>query len=234
MAFAGAHEQPLATVLFTSPLSEKALYQLRAAACQHTSLDLHAVVQLRVVQDLHDRVDRTSLGIIGAVDQAFYTRVDQCAGAHGTRLNCSKQLAVSEAMVTNESTRCAQGDDLGMGGGIVAGEIAIPPPGNNAAVADNDCAHGNFSGLQRPLTGSDRFFHEQFVIGERRGVSRQSLVVGQSCSRNRELRYPLTIVAGRKTNARPRKRPMGQGLKAGEAQHGHCLGRAAAVAVRAS
>jgi hypothetical protein len=161
-----------------------------------------------MVQDLHDRVDRTRLGIIGAVDQASYPRVDQGTRAHGARLNCSKQLAVSEAMVTNDSTRFAQGHDLGMGGWIMAGEIAIPASGDDPAVADNDCAHGDFARLERPLSGTESFLHEKFVAGERRAVSRQSLVVGQGCSRNLELQFPDHNCSG-KEDERPgvAKRP---------------------------
>ena len=57
-------------------------------------------------------MDRTSLGIIGPVNQAFDAGVYRRPRAHRARFNCSKQLAVSQTMVTDVCTGFAQGDDF--------------------------------------------------------------------------------------------------------------------------
>src|SRR5215469_2671562 len=98
----------------------------------------------------------------------------QRSGTHRARLNCSKQLAVSEAMVTNDGTGFAQCDDLGVGGGVVAHQIAVPTVRKDVAVADYNGAYGHFSHLQSALRVPQGFLHEEFV----RTVSRQWSVVG--------------------------------------------------------
>ena len=116
-----------------------------------------------MVQDLHDGVNRSRLGIIRAVDQAFDTRVHQGSGTHRARLNCSKQFAVAEAMVTNDCTGRAQSDDFGVSSGVVVGEIAIPAAGDDLALADDDGADGNLSGFEGALGGGEGLKHEEFV-----------------------------------------------------------------------
>jgi hypothetical protein len=162
--------------LLAFPLGpEERLQQLGASACQHAAFDLRAVVQLRVVQDLHNGVDCTRLRIVSAVDQTLYARMYQRSGTHRARLNCSKQLAVSETMVTNDGTGFAQCDDLGVRGGVLARKIAVPAVRKDVAVADHNGAYGHFSHLQSAPRVPQGFQHEEFV-----GVivSRRSSVVG--------------------------------------------------------
>jgi hypothetical protein len=99
----------------------------------------------------------------------------QRSGTHRARLNCSKQLAVSETMVTNDGTGFAQGDDLGVSGRVVARKIAVPAVRKDVAVADHNGAYGHFSHLQSAPRVPQGFQHEEFV-----GVivSRRSSVVG--------------------------------------------------------
>lgn len=108
-------------------------------------------------------MDGARLRIIGAVDQALESGVNQSAGAHRARLNCNKQLAALQAMVTESSTGFAQGDDLGVGGGIGVCEVTVVASADDLSAAHNDCAYGDFSRFQRPLRGSESFFHEKFV-----------------------------------------------------------------------
>jgi hypothetical protein len=121
------------------------------------------MVQTGVIQYLHRRMDGARLRVIGAVDQALEPGVNQSAGAHRTRLNCNKQLAAFQSMVTESCTGFAQGDYLGVGGGIGVANVAVAAPANDLSAAHNDCAYGDFSRSQRPLSGSESFFHEKFV-----------------------------------------------------------------------
>jgi hypothetical protein len=83
-------------------------------------------------------------------------------------------------MVTHDGTGLAKGDDLGMGGGIVAGKIPVPALGNDFAVANDDGSDWDFSHLERTLGGAERGFHVEFVGSPLRVVARRSLVVGQN------------------------------------------------------
>jgi len=112
-------------------------------------------------------------GVVGSVDQALDSGMNQRAGAHCARLNCNKQFALSQTMVTQRGTRLAQSDDFGVARGIGVGDIAIPSASDDVALVDDDCAHGNFSRVERALGGAEGFFHQEFV-----GSGRWSLVVG--------------------------------------------------------
>jgi hypothetical protein len=139
------------------------LQHFGAAAGQDSAANLNLVVQLRMIQDLHHRMHGPGLGIVRAIYQAPDAGMYQCARAHRARLNCNKQLAGFETMVTNGCTGLAQGDDLGVGCGVVVGDVAIPSPADDLAVAYDDGAHWNFSGFESALGTAERFFHPDFV-----------------------------------------------------------------------
>jgi hypothetical protein len=145
------------------PLAKESLQHIPTAACQHASLDLHSMVQLRVVEHLHHRVDRTSLGIVGTIHQPLDTRVNQGSRAHGARLNCSKQITVSQSMVAQDGARFTQGSDLGVRSWVSARQVAIPPLCDHTAFANHDRSHGHLARLQRALRRTESLFHEQFV-----------------------------------------------------------------------
>jgi len=134
---------------------------------------------LRVVQDLHDGMDCTRLRVVSAVDQTLYTRMHQRSGTHRARLNCSKQLAVPEAMVTNDGTGFAERDDLGMGGGVVARQIAVPAMRENYTVADHNGSHRHFSYFQSALRVAKGFLHKEFVGGQKNVDRRWSVGFAQ-------------------------------------------------------
>lgn len=147
-----------------APASEKFLNQFSALPGQNSAANLDFMIQLRVIQHLHDRTNRTGFGIIRSVDQAANPCVHHCSGAHGTRFNCSKEVALAQTMVTNVCSGFAQRDDLGMRRGIGIADIAVPPPADDLAVADYNGSHWNFSRFQRTLRRSQGFPHPEFVV----------------------------------------------------------------------
>ena len=153
----GQRTQRLATV------SKERLQQLRATACQDAAADFYFMVQLRVIQHLHYRMHCARFGIIGAVDQALDPSVHHGSGAHWARFNCSKQVTVFEAMVTDVCTRFTQGDDLCMRGGIGVADVAVPSAANDFSGAHYHCTHGDFAGFKGALCGAQGFLHPQFV-----------------------------------------------------------------------
>jgi hypothetical protein len=44
---------------------------------------------------------RSGLGVLGAVNQTPDTGVHYCSGAHGARLNGHKQIAASQAVISD-------------------------------------------------------------------------------------------------------------------------------------
>jgi hypothetical protein len=111
----------------------------------------------------------------------------QCPCAHGTRFNCSKEFAVSQAVVAQVGTGLAEGNDFGVGGGVRVGEVAIPASAHDLTAMNHDSAHGDLARFQGALGGAEGFFHPKFVRGRER-----SLVVGH---------WLLVVVTGVK--ARP-------------------------------
>ena len=87
------------------------------------------------------------------------------ASAHGARLNCSKQFAVPQAMVTEVCTGFAQGHDLGMGRGVGIGEVAVPSAADDLVIANDDGANRDLAHFKRTLGAAQGFFHPEFVGG---------------------------------------------------------------------
>ena len=86
-----------------------------------------------------------------------------CSRAHGARLNCSKQIAASETVITEVPSGLAKRDDFGVGGRVVVGEVAIPSAADDAAVADYDRPYGNFAGFEGALGAAQSLLHPEFV-----------------------------------------------------------------------
>jgi len=124
------------------------------------------MVRAWVVHDLHHRVHGAGFGVVRAVNQAPNAGVNQRARAHRARLNCSKQIAVSQAMVADRGTRFAQGNHLGVSGRVGIGDVAIESMANDLAIVNDHCADGDFSGLKRTLRGTQGFLHPEFVHGK--------------------------------------------------------------------
>ena len=110
------------------------------------------------LSSLKDGIEQATQ-VIKAADAGMNRR----SRAHGARLNCSKQLAVAEPVVTEASSHLAQRDDFGMSGRIAIGEVAVPSSPHHAPGAHHDCSHRHFARLQRALGAAQGFFHPQLV-----------------------------------------------------------------------
>jgi hypothetical protein len=137
------------TVLSTA--LKKRLHHLCATARQNAAANFYLMVQLRMIHNLNHRMYCASFGIVRAVDQAFDPSLHQRPGAHRARLNCNKQFAVSQAMVTNYPARLAQRQNLRMCRWVAIGDVAIPSTSDDLPAADNHCAYGDFAGFESAL-----------------------------------------------------------------------------------
>jgi len=102
----------------SAPAPEELLHHFRTTPGQDACTNLRAMVQFRVVQDMHYRMNRAGLGIVCAVHQTPDARVNQGSRAHCARFNCGKQVALAQAMVADRGSRLAQSHDLSVGGWI--------------------------------------------------------------------------------------------------------------------
>ena len=143
--------------------SKERLQKLCATARQHASTYFHSMIQHVVIQHLHDGMDRACFGIVGAVDQAFQPCVDYCAGTHGAWLDCRKQIALFQTVVSNRRTGVTQRHHLGVSRWIAISDITVPATTHNFPVAHHDCAYRNFPRFKCALRRAERFFHKQFI-----------------------------------------------------------------------
>jgi hypothetical protein len=121
------------------------------------------MIQAGVIDHLENRMDGSSLWVVGTIHQAAEASMHGRSRAHRARLNCSKQFAVAEPMIPQASSRLAQGHDFGMCGGVVIAEVAIPSPSYDASFAHHDGSNRHLACLQCALRAAKGFFHPKFV-----------------------------------------------------------------------
>jgi|HubBroStandDraft_6_1064221.scaffolds.fasta_scaffold242716_2 hypothetical protein len=137
------------------------------------------MIQTGVIHHLQNRMDAACLRVIGTVHQAAEAGVNCRSRTHGARLNCSKQFAVDEPVVTDVSSRLAQRHDFSVSGWIAVGEVAIPSSSNHAPLAHRDRTHRHFASLERAPGAAESFLHPKFV---RRKLVRGKFVSGRQFS----------------------------------------------------
>ncbi len=131
------------------------------------------MIQAGVIRHSQNRMDGACLRVVGAIHQAAHSSMNRRSRAHGARLNCSKQFAVAQPVITEVSARFAQGHDFSMRGRIAIGEVAIPSSSNYASFTHHDRSHWHFACLQCTLSAAQGFLHPQLV---RRELARRRLV----------------------------------------------------------
>ena len=108
-------------------------------------------------------VDCAGFKIVRTVYEALNPGMKNRPRAHRARLNCNKELAVGQTMVTDSDTGFAQRDDLGMRGRIGIDDVAIPSSAYDLLVTNDHRAHRNFPDLQSTLGTAEGFFHPEFI-----------------------------------------------------------------------
>jgi hypothetical protein len=154
-------------------LPKKLLQNLRRTSCQHSTPYVHLMIQTGVIHHLQNRMDGACLRVVGSIHQPPDARMNCRSRAHGARLNCSKQFAVAQPVVTDVSSRLAQSYDLSVCGWILVGEVAIPSSSHHAPGAHHNGSHRHFARLQCALRTPEGFFHPELI---RRTPDRRTLI----------------------------------------------------------
>ena len=123
------------------------------------------MIQARVIHHLQNRMDGACLRVVGTIHQTADAGMNCRSRAHSARLNCSKQVAVDEPVVTEVSSCLAQRHDFSVSGWIAVGEVAIPSSSNHTPFANHDRSHWHFARLQRALGAAESFLYPKFVRG---------------------------------------------------------------------
>lgn len=122
--------------------------------------DFHLMVEARVGKDFKAGADGATLRIVGAVDQARDTRLDDGARAHAARLDGDVKRGAGETIVAEKAGGLAKRDDFGVGGGIIVANRAIARTDEDFTVVDEHGANGNLASGGGRTGFRKRFLHE--------------------------------------------------------------------------
>jgi len=136
--------------MLSAALAEEVGEQRAALFGEQAGGDFDAVVKLRVVDDGEYGAAGAGLGVGRGVDEACDAGVEDGAGAHGAGFEGDVEGAAGgvlrQAVVGEVARGLAQGDDLGVGGGVVVAEDAVLAAGDDLVLVDDDRADGDLAG----------------------------------------------------------------------------------------
>ena len=111
-------------------------------------------------------------GVGGGVDEAGDAGVEDRSGAHGAGFEGDVEGAVFEAVVVEVEAGLAEGDDLGVGSGIVVAEDSVLAAADDLVLMDDDGAYRDLAICLGVVGFCDCFAEEGFVVFVRRGHCR--------------------------------------------------------------
>jgi len=122
-------------------------------------VNLHLVIELRMIEDREHRAGGACFGVGGGEDEAVEAGVDHGSGAHGAGLKRDIERAAEETIVT-ECGRCfAHGDDLGVGCWVCVAQDAVLASSDDCSVMNHDGANGDFAGRLGEASLRERGLH---------------------------------------------------------------------------
>ena len=124
---------------------KKILQQRTAFGLQHPALHAGLMVQLGVGKQIDDASRRTGLRIVRTKYDFFQARMQHRASAHGAGFERDVELAIGQAVIAQPGRRSAQGNHLGVGGGVVRAHRMIAAGGNHFTVAHHHRTHRHFA-----------------------------------------------------------------------------------------
>jgi hypothetical protein len=131
--------------LLAAPLEKKVGEHLAALFGQEAGDDLNFVVELRVVHNGENRAAGSGFGVGCSVDEAGDAGVEDGSGTHGTGFERGVEGAVFEAVVFECAASFAEGDYLGVGGGVAVAEDTVLASADDFVLVDYDCAYRDFA-----------------------------------------------------------------------------------------
>jgi len=109
----------------SATLGEERLEDGSALCGEDSGDDVHLMVEARMGEDFEAGADSAAFGIVGAVDEARDTGLDDGAGAHAARLDSDVQRGVGEAIVAEKAGGFAKDNHFRVGGGIIVANRAV-------------------------------------------------------------------------------------------------------------
>src|SRR4051794_13655469 len=152
---------------YGSPARREEVRQQRGALeRQQAAVDLRAVVEPRLAQHVHHGAGGAGLRVGRPVDDPRDPGEHDRPRAHGAGLERHVEHAVEHAPGSEAARGFAQGEDLGVRGGV-ATQLALVAPGpDDLALVHDHRADRHVVVLQRPLGLAEGQAHEVLVLGE--------------------------------------------------------------------
>jgi len=136
---------------------EKGLEQGSGLFGQDAGSDFDLVVEFGAGEDFKTGTEGAAFWIVGCIDETRDAGLDDCAGAHGTRLEGYVQGCFRQAIICELLCCFAQDHDFGMSSRVAVADGAIAAARQDFAAINQHGADGDFAGFG----GGARFFECQ-------------------------------------------------------------------------
>ncbi len=144
----------------SSTFGEERLDHGGAVGDEDAGRDFYMMIEARVGEHFEAGAEGAAFGVVGAVDEARDTRLDDGACAHAAGLNSNVERSIGEAVVAEQAGGFAEYDDFGVGGGVAVADGAVAGASDDLAVMDEDRADGDFAACRCGAGFSECFLHE--------------------------------------------------------------------------
>ncbi len=145
--------------LLAKELGEK----LAALIGQDARDDFATMIEPRVAEELIKRLNRAGFGVGRAVNNGRYPRLDDCSGAHRTRLERDVQHTITESPIIKCRSGLRDSQHFGVSGWVVKLFSLIASGGDHPFAMHDDCPDGNFAGGLRGGSVLQRLLHPKLV-----------------------------------------------------------------------
>ena len=131
----------------SSAFSEERLEDGTAVGSEDAGGDFYLVVDAQVGEDFEARANGATFGIVGAIDDARDTRLNDGAGAHAAGLDSDVERGVRESVIAEKAGSLAEDYNFGVGGRVAIADSAVAGTSEDLAVVDEDSADRDFAGF---------------------------------------------------------------------------------------
>jgi hypothetical protein len=139
---------------------EKILKQGDGFFGAHACSDFDAVIGTVVAQNFEAGTDCAAFGLICAVDETGYTRLDHCPGTHRAGFDGDVKRGAEQAVIADSEGRVTKRENFGVGGGVAMGNRAVSSACNDFFVENEDGTDGDLAALGGLASFGERFGHE--------------------------------------------------------------------------
>ena len=126
-------------------LFEKILQQAARLPCPDTTLMHRLVIQSRLIKEVDDRTSRTRFRLQSAPHHPLHASLQQGTRAHGAGFQRHVKRAIVQTVIAQLGCGLTQGQDLGMGTGVVHANRGVVRLSQYLTMAHDHRAHGHFT-----------------------------------------------------------------------------------------